>query len=650
MPRSEIVVHPRNGVALRVGIVCRISGCTNQKELSLDDQEDNAKEAVADLYEGPVDYEVIATKGKGERLDRPELEQVEAAYRSGTYDLFVYDDLSRLVRGTEAARLLGVGVDHGTRSICINDGIDTADESWEVDAINACSESVAHNERTSKRIKQKNMNRFKKFGGAMARPIYGYILPEGAKTYDDWQKAPEAERFIVEGARLLRSTLSGAVVADYFNANNVPVGPYARSDRWNGTMVLRFYRNSLLKGVAFRGRNHTVKVHETGRRVQKRNPKGATFYECPHLAYFAADEFDELVELLHKSNAAYRRKSHNGVDVRANVPRKRTRFPGQHARCWYCGRIYHWGGNGLAGHLMCSGSHSYSCWNSIHIDGKIATERVLAAINDTLYQLDGFDAQFRSMVKSSVRTASGTNQDQLHEVDSQQQLIDRESANLLKAFKSFGTSPLLENELRELEQRRRELELRRRWLERNQVAPPQLPQSAAELRARYEQAFKALNDDTPEFGTLLQKIVPEFEVHLVRLVDGGHPLPRARLKLDFGGMIADAVRVPGFSSLLTREVTVDLFDPPQRERIRETATQLRAEGLHLKQIAARIEERPSTTAVQHALALQQAMNDAGTNTPYLPLFEPPQDYGKLRRHKHLRYRFAPMDGYQRRPI
>ena len=90
------------------------------------------------------------------------MDEIESAYKSGDYDVFVFDDLSRLIRGGEAARLLGVGVDNDTRSICIDDGIDTIDETWEEDALNACSENVAHNQRTSKRIKQKMMNRFKK--------------------------------------------------------------------------------------------------------------------------------------------------------------------------------------------------------------------------------------------------------------------------------------------------------------------------------------------------------------------------------------------------------------------------------------------------------------------------------------------------------
>ncbi len=107
MRRSDTQLKPRNGHTLIVGVPCRISGCANQKEASLDDQQDNARAEIAERYQGAVDFRVIAAIGKGERLDRPELEQIEKAYSSSEYDVFVYEDLSRLIRGGDAVRLLG---------------------------------------------------------------------------------------------------------------------------------------------------------------------------------------------------------------------------------------------------------------------------------------------------------------------------------------------------------------------------------------------------------------------------------------------------------------------------------------------------------------------------------------------------------------
>ena len=70
-------ITPRNGHTLVVGIVACISGCAKQKEVSLEDQVDHGKEEVAERYQGPVEHLVIATKGKGERLDRPKLDEIE---------------------------------------------------------------------------------------------------------------------------------------------------------------------------------------------------------------------------------------------------------------------------------------------------------------------------------------------------------------------------------------------------------------------------------------------------------------------------------------------------------------------------------------------------------------------------------------------
>jgi hypothetical protein len=132
--------------------------------LSLDDQVDHAKQEVTGLYQGPVEYRVIATKGKGERLDRPELTEVETLLRTRCLDLLVVEDIGRLVRGAEAVRLCGIAVDHGTRVLAPNDCIDTSEETWEEDVISACRDHVGHNAHTSKRLKHKLMNRLTDHG------------------------------------------------------------------------------------------------------------------------------------------------------------------------------------------------------------------------------------------------------------------------------------------------------------------------------------------------------------------------------------------------------------------------------------------------------------------------------------------------------
>lgn len=651
---SDRNLSPRNGQTLIVGVPCRISGCANQKEASLDDQEDNAKEAIAELYDGPVEFRVIATIGKGERLDRPELQQIEAAYQSGEFDAFVYDDLSRLVRGGDAVRLLGIGVDNGTRSICIDDGIDTVDETWEEDALNACSENVAHNQRTSMRIKQKTMNRFKKFGATTKKRIYGYIVPDGVKSFDGWLKDVAAEEHIHEGARILRATLNGEAVADYFRKHQVPVGPYARNDNWDGTMVLRFYRNPLLKGMPQRGRMATVKHHGTGKRQSKKNPKGPTYYEASHLAYFEPDEFDELVALLAERNRDYRRKNVNGVDPRANVPRKRTRFPGQHGRCWYCGYHHVWGGNGVTANLMCSNARQEQCWNSVGYNGELAVTRLMEAVTNELYRLDGFDDQYRELIQLAGRNDRSDVARRWERWRADEQELARKKQNIVAAIAKFGAESMFEATMIEIAADERKLKLERRNLDRIGEERLDVPESLPMLRTMLEQEFVGAAQDSPEFGDVLRKLCPDFFVYVVRVCDGNHLLPRARVHLALDGVIPDLALVPGVDGLLRRDLTFDLFVPSQRERIRADAADWKAQGFGPKAIAAKIaehtDERPTDTAVKNALKLDKRMRELGLESPYVLVTAPPGDCPRLRRHKNGKYRFVPLAGYVPPPL
>lgn len=642
-------LKPRNGHTLVVGIVARISGCANQKELSLDDQVDHGKQVIAELYDGPVEYRVIAAKGKGERLDRPEVKDIDRELRTRELDFLVAEDIGRIIRGTEASRLCGVAVDHGVRVLAPNDCIDTAEDTWEEDVISACRDHVGHNAHTSRRLKQKLMNRFKRFGGATPVPIFGYVKPESAKTYDDWFKDPEATPVLLDGLDLLRNTGNCSAVADMFNRREIPVGTYCRRETWNGPMVRRLYRNPLLKGQPGRGFRHTVKHHETGRRVSLKNPKGPVFRDYSHLIHIDPAALDEVNTLLDARNGRYKRKPVNATDPLYQVPRKRTRFPGQHARCWYCGRHFVWGGNGVTENLMCSGAREWRCWNSVGFDGPLSATLIVQTITAELYRLDGFQDQFTDLVEAAAREGSGRSDDAWQRLLRNEETLAREKRNVAQTVREYGARPLLLEQLDDLERREQNLVAERLQLERRMQRTPQIPGSVADLRQLLEMKLRDLAIHSPECGDLLRRLVPEFRVHLVRLCDGGHLLPRARVTIALDGVASDAQHVPGLSDLLTRELTLDLFQPPQRERIRDRAVRMEAQKMKQRDIARELstdEERVTQAAVQKALALHRVMERLGLTSPYVAVLRPPGGYGKLRRHKNAKYRFEPLPGYR----
>ena len=311
------MMQPRNGHTLVVLIPARISGCQSQKEVSLQDQEDHAKEVVGEIFDGDnIEYRVIATKGKGELITRPELAEIEAAIRSRELDVIIVEDLGRLVRGTEANRLCGIAVDHGTRVIAVHDCIDTWEEGWEEDVIAACRDHVGHNAHTSKRLKKKLMLRFKRMAAATPCPIAGYVKPEDAESFHDWHVDETVRPIILDGGDRLRKHLNCSALADYFNSIKFPVGPYCRNEEWDGAMVRRYYKNPILKGKPERGNMHSDKHHETGKRRSVKNPEGPVSIDLPHLAIFSDDDFDELNALLTEKNSKMGRKPYaDGVTL-----------------------------------------------------------------------------------------------------------------------------------------------------------------------------------------------------------------------------------------------------------------------------------------------------------------------------------------------
>jgi len=94
--------------------------------------------------------------------------------------------------------------------------------------------------------------------------------------------------------------------------------------------------------------------------------------------------------------------------------------------------------------------------------------------------------------------------------------------------------------------------------------------------------------------------------------------------------------------LLTRTLTIDLFDEPQHIKFRKEIVRLRS--IKVKQSLVAEQLGLTVTVVQHAMSLTRKM---GLDDPYQLLREPPADACKLKRYLHPRYRFRPLEGFPR---
>jgi DNA invertase Pin-like site-specific DNA recombinase len=356
---NGFILAPRRGVELLVLIIARIS-TAHQDERSLDDQIALCRRYVLDHFPGRVRFRVIRGRGSGEILDRQDLAEAEAAVESRELDLVIVEDLGRICRRNRAIDFCELCEDAGTRLVAINDAIDTARDDWRFNAFFASLKHESGNKDTARRIRRSLRHRFEQ-GGVVQTLPYGYSKPPGARTDGDVATDPAAEPVYQEVFRRLEGGASYAEVADWLNAEGVPIGPWMRAGRWDGPGLARVVRNPILKGVRRRNERMSQRVNRTGRRKSVKAPPSERLLRAvPHLAFIEPARYDRLIAQLDSRHAACARCRKAGApDTRAGASRQRTAWPGQHLTCGVCGRLYYWGGHGPKSHMMCSGNRLY---------------------------------------------------------------------------------------------------------------------------------------------------------------------------------------------------------------------------------------------------------------------------------------------------
>ncbi len=396
-----------------------------------------------------------------------------------------------------------------------------------------------------------------------------------------------------------------------------------------------------------RGNKYTKKVHQTGKRQSVKNPEGPIAIEMPHLRILAPADFDELRAALNeKNNGRGRKPNSKGEDPPLGVQRKRTRFPGQHAQCWYCGRELVWGGNGIKENLQCKGSRKWECWNSVGMNGQVFTGHVVHAINGMSSELPNMEEQYRSIVEKAAEAPDARLLMDLNQLTADEKQLAKEVKNFNNSLREYGPSPGFKEVQDELKQRQKSLIIRRTTLERKSISISDLPDSIGDLINLLQTAFLSLATDSYEFGSMLPKIVPSVFLYLVRMIDGGPCLPRVKFTVDLSGSFESDAPAE-LQSLLIREFTVDMFEIPKRAKIREDVLRLRQEGCNAKETIEHLSEPSSTKMIKSTDRLNAQMVEMGLSDPFQFQSEPPNDYAKFRRHLNPRYSFSMKEGYTR---
>lgn len=632
-------LQPRDGHTLEVLSVRRVSDPDKQDERSLEDQGRLHEHWLEQRVDVPVNITPIAGSGSGELLGRDEYQQLLDAVSTGRFDVVIAEDLGRIVRRVHAVLVCEHCVDFDTRLIALNDNIDTACPGWQDSSIFSAWHHERSNRDTSDRIKRTHRSRFMS-GGCLPTLIYGYVKPTGAKSDLDVRKDPQAEPIYKRWFEMLDGGATFAEVADWLNRTKVPVPPHARGTQWTGTIVGRITRNPLLKGVRERNRRKTKRNNASGRYVSvQADPEERLEREVPHLAFFEVGYYDRVLRKINDRNRRYRRSDEERHDPRRNIPRKRTRYPGQCIFCGICGRMYVFGGHGQRDHLMCDGARQHLCWNGATVDGPLAARRISAAIFAKIETLDGFDRAFLETVNAEANKLDAVRDQRVADLRREVAQAGRRVENLIAFVKDGDVSQAVRQELREEEAARVGLQQELAEVEAQPGEAVEIPE-VDQLKALARETFEDLAVDDFEFARRLRALTPRIVVFPYVPCDGGNVVLRARFYLRLANLLPSDRTRDVLDRPLQRELVVELFDPPRRERIRGEVVRLRAEGYKQPAIAEKL--GVTVTAVQRAVAMQAQVEQLAMCDPYVPVTEPSDAASRMRRHLHPRYRFDPL--------
>ena len=636
--------EPKNGIKFRVIGVARIS-TEHQDERSLEDQRAYYEQHLdRKLGAGNYELSVVSSRGSGQILDSSALEKLKQMVESGMHDLVIAEDLGRISRRVFAITFCELAEDSNTRVIAINDCIDTAEPNWKQASIFASFKNESFCKDTSARIKRSLRNRFQQ-GAIVMEMQYGYIKPHPKANDEEVYKDPAAIPIYAKWISMLEAGATYSEVARWLNANNVPVDPPKRKKRkdrcekWTCEMVRRLTCNPLLKGERHRNKRMSIRVNKTGRpKLVDAPPEELLIRKVPHLAFVEPDRWDRLIRQLDKRNKKYSRSKESKNHPRSGIPKRRTRWPGQHLRCGVCGRFFVHGGHGKKARMMCNGAREYACWNAMTVNADQVAEAVAGDIRELVRALPSFDDDWAGQYEAQRVKLQASEDAELGRVSEQLKNEERELDNLIAGLASLGQSAALVAQIQSRERAVEMLKDEKYKLEQASRQTVALP-SLEEIIAVADESFEDLAVECEAFGRVMKSVVTDFYVLPYQLADGGKIQPR----IVFKACLAPLVEHSDLD-LLQFDRMVSLFKEPKRLRVLGPVVERVNAGEKHAAIAEQLGIFKSE--VGYAMVLHRRMEALGITDPWVAVTDASQAFASFKRVRNPIFKFEPLEGFE----
>jgi site-specific DNA recombinase len=631
MTSVPLVPKSDDGI-LRVLMVGRVS--TEQQPLSnIEAGYEYAKRHLN--YHGKTLIKQLGEQGSGMLTHRATILEAIKEIETGNWDVVLMEDVSKPYRNPRwIYAFVQDAFDAGVSVIAPGDNLDTAEENWEQALGSAAYRHGMHVPDTRRRVRRTAVHSFKA-GGMVTSYRFGHrkltkeeansgqFGPRGLRL----AKVPEATPIIRELRDRILHGDSCTALAQWLEDEGIKPGPYVRKGKWTARLVESLLRAPILSGTRrFRDVIYEP-VFKTGKYRRRRNPEPET-ESYAELAHLTREEHQEVVDCLdgrRRNPGAPRGKAHPLY----NRPRSRSFWPGQHARCVWCGGLMHRCGT----YLKCQNALPEGpevCANHVQVPFKQVRDKIIPWVLGILGQYPEYERHVIQSAWGECQRLQRRGQNTCKDVEKEIAGLKDQGKKLAKAIARLGNIPLLLEEMTAVQGALTAAEQKHARLSKAKVDDAPVFEGSADVANRLGEVLDHLALTSLDFADVLRRLLPVFEIQPVQALDTGLVRPRARLTLSLAAWCQGGEAPPESS------IEIDLFDPP--EHIKHLQRCVDAKGADpdatYRQIAADLKIGYMT--VKRALAYAKLMAKEGLTTPYRTLTAPPASASRWKKRPRRR--------------
>ncbi|MBS1984665.1 MAG: recombinase family protein [Bdellovibrionales bacterium] len=485
----------------RVLNYCRFS-TDEQRQQSIADQDDYCRGFLDENGCNPRTIELLSDEGlSGELQSRPGIDKAREGIRKHRWDLIVVEDSSRLYRGIQwCLPLVGLAVNQGIRVICINDGVDTANDDWEQKLTDAQLHHGKDNYYTRFRIKRAHDGLWK-MGAAIGplRPGYRRYRknPDNPKSPKFDEIDPQWFQVILRAFRMVATLRPLEAVARYLTQSGLPKTSNGQTSKWTDRNVISLIRCAKYRGVEFYRQEISKKDYEIGgyNPVTNPDPTKVLKREMPHL---------RMVQdwLWHKANKAIDDRATPGMRPTGRehplhgIPRDSRSLLSNIFVCGICGSKMHAEGRNEGGY-RCSAARHGECWNKATCLRDFAHGAIVSAVSEAILAAAPDSAEILIGYIESLIMDQGQFREEQRNLAKSRSELQKKQQRLINAIQMADSPPEFLNQvLEQLQTEDRTLQLEEQRLQAQLSESRNVP-NRQQIEELFESAIRTvqLSDD-----------------------------------------------------------------------------------------------------------------------------------------------------------